>query len=71
MPEAIPFSAVEDFFKPKKENLTEEYYFTREQSSQWTDEEFDRWFTVPTNETVEELGKANNKVTEEILGAAP
>ena len=71
LPEAIPFSAVEDFFKPKKENLTEEYYFTREQSSQWTDEEFDRWFTVPTNETVEELGKANNKVTEEILAAAP
>ena len=71
LPEAIPFSAVEDFFKPKKENLTEEYYFTREQSSQWSEEEFDEWFTVPTKDKIEELGKANNKVTEEILGAAP
>lgn len=67
----IPYSAVEEFFKPKKENLTEEYYFSREQQSQWSDEEFDRWFTVPSKNTVEQLGEANNKVAEEILGAAP
>lgn len=70
-PDAIPYSAVEDFFEPKKENLTEEYYFTREQAPQWSNEEFDRWFTVPDKSTVEELGKANEKVADEILGAAP
>lgn len=70
-PDTIPYSAVEDFFEPKKENLTEEYYFSREQNSAWTDEEFNKWFTVPSNSTVEELGKANEKVADEILGAAP
>ncbi|WP_407397319.1 hypothetical protein [Treponema sp.] len=70
-PDSIPYSAVEEFFEPQKENLTEDYYFTREQKSQWSDEEFDRWFTVPDNSTVEELGKANEKVADEILGAAP
>ncbi|MBQ0039325.1 MAG: hypothetical protein KBS64_02720 [Treponema sp.] len=70
-PDTIPYSAVEEFFEPKKENLTEEYYFTRPQTSQWDDEEFDRWFTVPDKSTVNELGKANEKVADEILGAAP
>ncbi|MCQ2241872.1 hypothetical protein [Treponema sp.] len=70
-PDSIPYSAVEEFFEPKKENLTEDYYFTREQTSQWSDGEFDRWFTVPDKSTVDELGKANEKVADEILGAAP
>lgn len=70
-PDTIPYSAVEEFFEPKKENLTEDYYFTREQSSQWTDEEFNKWFTVPDKETVEELGKSNDKIADEILGVAP
>ena len=61
----------ESFFPPKKDSMTEEYYFTRELSSQWSEEEFDEWFTVPTKDKIEELGKANNKVADEILGAAP
>jgi hypothetical protein len=70
-PDAIPYSAVQDFFPPRNSSLTEEYYFSREQTSSWSQEEFDRWFSLPTKESVEKLGKSNEKITEEILGAAP
>lgn len=70
-PDTIPYSAVDEFFEPKRENLTEDYYFTREQTSRWSDKEFDKWFTVPDISAVEDLGKANDKLADEILGAAP
>ena len=70
-PEQIPFSAVEDFFPPKEDSLTEDYYFSREQNSTWSKDEFDRWFSVPSKENVEALGKSNEKIANEILGAAP
>lgn len=70
-PEQIPFSAVEDFFPPKEDSLTEDYYFSREQNSTWSKDEFDRWFFVPSKENVEALGKSNEKIANEILGAAP
>ncbi|WP_296012555.1 hypothetical protein [uncultured Treponema sp.] len=70
-PEQIPFSAVEDFFPPKEDSLTEDYYFSREQNSTWSKDEFDRWFSVPSKENVEALGKSNEKIANEILGVAP
>lgn len=70
-PEQIPFSTVEDFFPPKGDSLTEDYYFSREQNSTWSKDEFDRWFSVPSKENVEALGKSNEKIANEILGAAP
>lgn len=70
-PEQIPFSAVENFFPPKEDSLTEDYYFSREQNSVWSKDEFDRWFSVPSKENVEALGKSNEKIANEILGAAP
>lgn len=70
-PEQIPFSAVEDFFPPKEDPLTEDYYFSREQNATWSKDEFDRWFSVPSKENVEALGKSNEKIANEILGAAP
>lgn len=70
-PEQIHFSAVEDFFPPKEDSLTEDYYFSREQNATWSKDEFDRWFSVPSKENVEALGKSNEKIANEILGAAP
>ena len=70
-PKQIPFSAVEDFLPPKEDSLTEDYYFSREQNATWSKDEFDRWFSVPSKENVEALGKSNEKIANEILGAAP
>lgn len=71
LPGQIPYSAVEQFFPPKKGGLTEDYYFSREQSSSWSQSEFDRWFSVPKADSIETLGKANEKIADEIIGAAP
>ncbi len=71
LPDKIPYAAVEDFFPPQKHNLTEDYYFARSESSVWSKKEFSRWFTVPTENSVESLRKTNNQLTEEILGVAP
>lgn len=62
---------MEDFFPPKEDSLTEDYYFSREQNATWSKDEFDRWFSVPSKENVEALGKSNEKIANEILGAAP
>ncbi len=70
-PKAIPYTAVKEFYPPEQQPLTEEYYFMRKQTSKWPDEEFNRWFTVPDKAKVEELGKANDKLTQDVLGVAP
>lgn len=62
---------VESFIRPQKEFLTQEYYFSRESHSVWQDEEAKRWFTMPDESTVSELGRANDKAVEKIIGAAP
>ena len=71
LPDTVPYSAVDDFFPPQKNPLTEKYYFQREQESQWSGEEFDKWFTTPTEKTVDQLGKSNNRLIDELIGAAP
>ena len=71
LPQIQPYHAADDFFPPQKESLTENYYFSRDEGFEWSDEEFDRWFTLPTQERVDDLGKANHKAADEILGAAP
>ena len=71
LPQVQPYHAAGEFFPPQKEALTESYYFSRDEGFEWSEEEFDKWFTLPTQETVEDLGKANHKAADEILGAAP
>lgn len=71
LPQVQPYLATDEFFPPQKEALTESYYFSRDEGFEWSEEEFDKWFTLPTQESVEDLGKANHKAADEILGAAP
>ena len=71
LPQVQPYHATDEFFPPQKESLTESYYFSREEGFEWSEEEFDRWFTLPTQEHVEDLGRANHKAADEILGEAP
>lgn len=66
-----PYSAVQEFLPPKGSSLTEDYYFSREQNPKWSDEEFDKWFTVPSEKDAEELGEANENLINELLGEVP
>ena len=71
LPQARAYHAAGEFFAPQKDELTESYYFSRDEGFEWSEEEFNKWFSAPTQESVENLGKANRKTADEILGAAP
>lgn len=47
------------------------YITSRKTEKQWSDEEVENWFTLPDSEEVEKLGKANDRMINEIIGAAP
>ncbi len=61
----------EDFFPPQQASLTDEYYFSRISGEKWSNEERDRWFTVPDESNLKKLGEANEAITDTILEAAP
>ncbi len=47
------------------------YITNRKTEKNWSDEEVENWFTLPDSEEVEKLGKANDRIINEIIGAAP
>lgn len=64
--------AFEDsFIPPQDATLGDDYYFSRNTEEQWSKEEADSYFTVPTPSVIDELRKDNDSLVEEILGAAP
>ncbi|HBG66873.1 MAG TPA: hypothetical protein DDW78_10430 [Treponema sp.] len=65
------FTETEEFLKPEQVNLTEDYYFSRISPDNWSDAERERWFTPPDEQNMQELGKANDKIIDTILEAAP
>lgn len=65
------FKTEDDFIPPEGIKLTEDYYFSRVTNDTWSREEVDRWFTLPNEAALDELGRANDALVEEIVGAAP
>ncbi|MCQ2575838.1 MAG: hypothetical protein MJ162_03770 [Treponema sp.] len=61
----------EEMMVPEGPELHNEYKVSREPKDSWSDKEADEWFSVPSNKDVESLGKANDGLITEILGAAP
>jgi hypothetical protein len=59
------------FIKPGEDSLDENYYFSRISNEKWNEKEVNRWFTQPDTATIEELGRANDALVNEITGAAP
>ena len=59
------------FIPPQDATLSDDYYFSRNTEEQWTKEEADSYFTVPSPSVVDELRKDNDSLVEDILGAAP
>ena len=59
------------FMLPQNTTVTEDYYFSRTTGEKWDQEQVDQWFTIPGTATVEELGRDNDTLVQEILGAAP
>ena len=47
------------------------YVTSRQTEKHWSDEDVEQWFTEPDREEVEKLGDANDRIINEIIGAAP
>ena len=56
---------------PDAPDIEKDYYPNRITENQWSKEEINRWFTFPEDETMKELEKANDKIVNDILDAAP
>ncbi len=65
------FTKREEFIQPSQPSLTNDYYFSRITEESWTDEEADRWFSIPNESNIDELGKANDIIINKITEAAP
>ena len=65
------FVPPESFFLPPEKTLTDDYYFSRETGSAWSEEDVKKYFTVPDQSFIESLSDSNRKTADDILGAAP
>lgn len=51
--------------------VPEGYITTRKTEKNWSEEEIEKWFTLPDETEVEQLSQANDRIVQEIIGAAP
>ena len=56
---------------PNGPELPKDYTFSRKTKEKWTEEEAQVWFTEPSQKDIDSLSKSNEKMINEITGAAP
>ena len=56
---------------PNGPEIPKDYTASRTPKDKWTTEETEQWFTVPTQNEIDSLSKANDNLINEITGAAP
>ena len=56
---------------PNGPELPKDYTFSRKTKEKWTEEEAQVWFTEPSQKDIDSLSKSNDKMINEITGAAP
>jgi flagellar basal body-associated protein FliL len=71
VPPAGTFTAVEELLPPDSLTLTEDYYFSRTHSRTWSEDETERYFTQPEEESLKVLSQANDKLIKRLEEAAP
>lgn len=65
------FVQVENFINPQSKTFTQNYYFSRDLRQKWNEQELNEWFTVPNEENIKSLSESNDKIINNIIGAAP
>lgn len=70
LPEEV-FSKKEEFLPPADIKMTEDYYFSRITEDKWTEDELNRWFSMPNDTNLKALEDANDKLIDKITEAAP
>ncbi|WP_294427694.1 hypothetical protein [uncultured Treponema sp.] len=66
-----PFTQDAPVLIPDAPDIEKEYYPNRITENQWSNEEVNKWFTFPEDETMTELEKANDKIINDITSSAP
>ena len=56
---------------PNAPELPKDYTFSRKTKEKWTEQEAQVWFTEPSQKDIDSLSKSNDKMINEITGAAP
>lgn len=61
----------EDLVIPDGPNLPEDYNIARKNKDKWDEKEAKQWFSVPSQNEIDDLEKSNDKMIDEIIGVAP
>lgn len=70
-PEGAEFVADEPIASPDEPIIEKDYYPFRTTESAWGDEDVDRFFAYPDAKAMSQLESVNDKIVDEITGAAP
>jgi hypothetical protein len=68
---SVPLSLQNPLIPPQQPAIPDDYLLYRERKSAWSDEEVDRWFTIPDSNMLRDLHAANGKMISDLLKAAP
>ena len=71
IPTAGRYVQTRELLAPAESTLTEDHYFSRIPEDRWTQEETDRYFTLPDESGLEKLRNSNKEIIDSIIGAAP
>ncbi len=58
-------------FIPNGPELPKDYTYSRQTKEKWEKEDAEPWFTIPSQKDIDSLSKSNEKMINEIIGAAP
>ncbi len=67
----MPLILSEQPLIPNSPEIQNDYNMTRKTEKSWSEESLDEWFTIPSDKEIDSLGKTNDTIITEILGAAP
>ena len=56
---------------PPSPSIPDGYITTRKTEKKWPEKEIEKWFTLPDENEVEKLGDSNDRIINDIIGAAP
>ncbi len=56
---------------PSAPSIPDGYITTRKTEKKWSQKEIEKWFTLPDEDEVEKLGESNDRIINDIIGAAP
>lgn len=61
----------EYFYSPSSPEISDDYMYSRVPQQRWSEEEAREYITLPTEEMLEDLKLANDKLIKDILEASP